>query len=335
MVLGTWKKYVSSSLIRRSSQTLAVIEKTAYIYGGELHPREPVDSGVYACSIVQGSSSPECQVSAATVPQAPQPRVGSASTALKGKVYVFSGRGGTAMAPIEEHGAFWSFDPTTQSWSEITPRDPQSPFPPGRSYHALANDGNDMIYLHAGCPEKDRLSDLWSFSVSQRKWHQHAAAPDPARGGTSIAFARGKLWRMNGFDGAKEQGGTLDVFDPGNVHWNTISFAADGREGPGPRSVCCLLALKIGGRDSLLTMFGESDPSNLGHQGAGKMLGDIWVFDIESGHWQEVRFPDGEDKPMPRGWFAADVVADSSVIIQGGLSASNERLDDVWLLEFE
>ncbi|OAL25362.1 hypothetical protein AYO22_05239 [Fonsecaea multimorphosa] len=329
MVLGTWKKYASSSLIRRSSQTLAVIEKTAYIYGGELRPREPVDPGVYACSIGQGR-----RVSAVMVPRAPQSRVGSASTALKGRVYVFSGRGGTAMAPIEEHGAFWSFDPATQSWSEIIPRDPQSPFPPGRSYHALTNDGNDTIYLHAGCLEKDRLSDLWSFSVSQRKWLQHAAAPDPARGGTSIAFAREKLWRMNGFDGTKEQGGTLDVFDPRDGNWNTISFAADDQEGPGPRSVCCLLALKIRGRESLLTMFGESDPSNLGHQGAGRMLGDIWVFDIDSGHWQEVRSWEGQDKPLPRGWFAADVVADSSVIIQGGLAASNERLDDVWMLEF-
>lgn len=265
--------------------------------------------------------------------RAPQPRVGSASTALKGKVYVFSGRGGTAMTPIEEQGAFWSFDPTTQTWSEVTPRDTQSPFPPGRSYHALANDGNDTIYLQAGCLEKDRLSDLWSFSVSQRQWQQLAAAPDPARGGTSITFARGKLWRMNGFDGTKEQGGTLDVFDPKDGDWTTIPFAADDREGPVPRSVCCLLALRICGRDSLLTMFGESDPSNLGHQGAGRMLGDIWVFDIESGHWQKVLPQDG-DKPLPRGWFAADVVDDSRVLIQGGLSTSNERLDDVWLLEF-
>lgn len=236
------------------------------------------------------------------------------------------------MAPIEEHGAFWSFEPTSQSWSEITPKDRQLPFPPGRSYHALTNDGNNTIYLHAGCLEKERIADLWSFDVSQRQWRQRTAAPDPPRGGASIAFATGKLWRMNGFDGVKEQGGTLDVFDPVHDSWSTIRFAADGRQGPVPRSVCCLLATKIHGRDTLVTLFGESDPSNLGHHGAGRMLGDIWAFDIESEHWQEIVVQSG-DKPLPRGWFAAAVVTDSIILIQGGLSMSNERIDDVWLLK--
>ncbi|KIW17901.1 hypothetical protein PV08_05096 [Exophiala spinifera] len=336
MLSGTWKRCLSDPLICRSSQTLAVIGKTAYIYGGEIRPREPVDSSLYSFSIGQDESVQQIPISAITASHAPQPRVGTASTVIQGKMFVFSGRGGTAMAPIEEHGAFWSFDPATQSWSEITPQDRESPFPPGRSYHALANDGNDTIYLHSGCLAKDRLADLWAFDVSQRKWRQCAAAPDPPRGGASITFASGKLWRMNGFDGTKEQGGTLDIFSPGDNSWSTVRFAADGREGPSPRSVCCLLPLKIRGRETLLTMFGESDPSSLGHQGAGRMLGDVWVFDVDSGHWQEI-LPQGGSKPLPRGWFAADVVADvvadSTVLLQGGLSMSNERLDDAWLLE--
>ncbi|RVX71212.1 hypothetical protein B0A52_04786 [Exophiala mesophila] len=335
MALATWKQCTTSSLIRRSSQTLAVIGKTAYIYGGELRPREPVDAAIYCCTICQADqSSQDSQVTTIAATGAPQPRVGSWSTSLNGKLYLFSGRGGAAMAPIEERGTLWSFDPQIRSWAAITPRDTEAPFPSGRSYHALTNDGDDTIYLHAGCPEKGRLGDVWSFRLSQRQWQQHAAAPDPPRGGTSIAFARGKLWRMNGFDGIKEQGGAVDVFDPADDRWTSIPFAADGKEGPIPRSVCCLLALKIRGRDSLLTMFGESDPSNLGHQGAGKMLGDIWAFDIESQHWQEIRTQDSEI-PSPRGWFAADVVVAGRVLMQGGLSPSNDRLDDLWLLELD
>lgn len=61
------------------------------------------------------------------------------------------------------------------------------------------------------------------------------------------------------------------------------SFVADGIAGPSPRSVGVLILVVIGGRMSLVTLFGERDPSSLGHQGAGKMLGDVWVFDVDSG----------------------------------------------------
>jgi hypothetical protein len=266
----------------------------------------------------------------------PQARVGSASTALDGKVHIFSGRGGIAMAPIEEAGSFWVFNPKEKAWYQMTPADSQLPYPTGRSYHALANDGRDTIFLHAGCPEKGRLNDLWAFNTPDRHWRELATAPGPARGGTSIAFANGKLFRMNGFDGKTEQGGTLDVFDPFENAWSTIVYTADGISGPAPRSVSCLLSLNILGGPSLITMFGERDPSILGHQGAGKMLADVWMFDIESSTWTEIRVKD-TDKPPARGWFDADVIHDPlhpSIVVHGGLAESNDRLDDVWLLSF-
>ncbi|KEF55148.1 uncharacterized protein A1O9_08802 [Exophiala aquamarina CBS 119918] len=332
MASTTWTKLAASSSLRRSSQTLCVIGKTAYIYGGELRPREPVDSDVYQFTLSQDQIDQGGSVSRISPTSSPQPRVGSASTAFNGRLYVFSGRGGIAMAPIEENGSWWSFDPKDQAWHTIVPKNSQSPFPTGRSYHALANDGDDKIYLHSGCPEKGRLADLWVFTVTHREWQELPSAPAPARGGASIAFTNGKLWRMNGFDGTKEQGGKLDVFDPTANSWSSIAFPANGREGPAPRSVSCLLPLTVRGRKCLLTMLGESDPSNLGHQGAGKMLGDIWLFDISSQAWREV-LVQGPDKPSPRGWFAADVLDESNILIQGGLSASNDRLDDLWLLQ--
>jgi hypothetical protein len=29
-----------------------------------------------------------------------------------------------------------------------------------------------------------------------------------------------------------------------------------------------------------VTIFGERNPSSLGHAGAGKMFGDVWAYDI-------------------------------------------------------
>lgn len=237
------------------------------------------------------------------------------------------------MAPIEEHGSFWVFDTADKTWSQLQPQDPRAAYPVGRSYHALTNDGRDTIYLHAGCPEKGRLGDLWAFDVRRRTWQELPTAPAPERGGTSITYAQGKLYRINGFDGKTEQGGAVDVFDIAENKWHTIKFEPDGVSGPSPRSVSCLVAVSVNKKQSLVTMFGERDPSNLGHAGAGKMLSDVWLFDIASHTWKEVH-AQGE-APSPRGWFDADVYHDAAIVLHGGLAESNARLGDLWLLSFD
>ena len=141
---------------------------------------------------------------------------------------------------------------------------------------------------------------------------------------------------MNGFDGKTEQGGSLDVYDPTSNTWSSRHYLADGVSGPTPRSVSALLPLVVGGQPSLVTLFGERDPSSLGHQGAGKMLGDVWIYDIDSATWSEVATTgaDALNEPAPRGWFDADVVSQSQILVLGGLGETNERLRDAWLLKF-
>ena len=40
--------------------------------------------------------------------------------------------------------------------------------------------------MHAGCPEKGRLSTLHAFDVKDLRWKTLAPAPDPGRGGTAL-----------------------------------------------------------------------------------------------------------------------------------------------------
>jgi hypothetical protein len=147
------------------------------------------------------------------------------------------------------------------------------------------------------------------------------------------------LYRVNGFDGEREQGGKVDVLDLEEKVWESVVFEADGVHGPEARSVGALVAVKVKGRDVLVVLFGERDPSSLGHAGAGKMLGDVWAFDVEAGEWARVE-PKGDGPvPVARGWFGADVVAagngEQAVIVHGGLAEDNSRLGDVWKLELE
>ncbi|KAJ5724120.1 hypothetical protein N7488_002155 [Penicillium malachiteum] len=322
-------KLLEAEILQRSSQIVSVIDDKAYIFGGELRPREPRDNDIHAVSLGNAAAV----TSQAASSQAPCPRVGTASATLNGNIYLFSGRGGVAMAPIEETGAVWEYDPATATWTLLQPSDTSKAYPAARSYHCTASDGKDTIYIHAGCPENGRLSDLWAFSISQNEWTELAPAFDPPRGGTSIAFADGKVYRMNGFDGKTEQGGNLDIYTAETNSWDSHVYLPDGQAGPSPRSVSALLPISINGRSYLITMFGERDPSSLGHQGAGKMLGDVWGFDVDSKKWEQVDLQ-GSVLPVARGWFDADVAGPGSLIVHGGLGESNDRLGDVWKLDF-
>lgn len=366
---GNWQRLIKTDRLKRSSQVLSVVNSHVCIFGGEVQPRQPVDDKVDVLSLNAGefASLPlHCETikvlsyihsgtqrnnhltdedtqthETKSTESAPTPRVGTASAVLNDSLYIFSGRGGTDMAPIEEDGAVWSYSPTQHSWAKIEPSDSSAAVPPARSYHTCTSDGSQTLYIHAGCPASGRLSDLWAFDVEKKTWTELPSAPAPHRGGASIAFSNGKLYRMNGFDGSTEVGGSVDIFDIASKFWSTKSFKADGYDGPEARSVCALLPVRLGRKEKLLTLFGERDPSSLGHAGAGRMLGDVWVYDVSEEWWTKLDPNEGDDgRPVPRGWFDADVVksetpmGNDSVVVHGGLGEDNERLDDVWLLKF-
>ncbi|KAF2017483.1 kelch repeat protein-like protein [Aaosphaeria arxii CBS 175.79] len=331
---GKWTKLLSTERLRRSSQIVSVVDQKICIFGGEVLPRQPIDNQIDILPL--NPASPNLQTKSSST--APSPRVGTASAVSNGKLYLFSGRGGTDMAPIEENGAVWSYDVEKASWEKLNPANTSKSYPQARSYHCATSDSNGSFFIHAGCPTSGRSSDLWKFDVSSRIWTQLPDAPAPPRGGTSITSVGGKLYRMNGFDGEKEQGGHVDIFDLASNSWSTQTFKPDGNDGPEPRSVCTLLPIRLFGKQKLITMFGEHDPSSLGHAGAGKMLSDIWIYDIVENWWTKIDSVGANGVPQPRGWFGADVARDEEgkehIVVHGGLAEDNSRLTDVWLLHF-
>ncbi|KAI5239638.1 kelch repeat protein [Aureobasidium subglaciale] len=348
---GTWTLVHKAQSLQRSSHTLSTLGSRALIFGGELLPREPRDNDVQILNLASSSQQPRHKASlqiygnspSTTSENAgglPSARVGTASAVVNGKIYYFSGRGGVDMSPVDEQGNLWQFcfsDADGVGWRVVSPANTSEPVPEPRSYHCMTSDGETTVYVHAGCPTSGRLSDLWSFNVQDRKWTELTSAPGPSRGGTSITFADGRLYRMGGFDGNHELGGEIDIYDIASDAWTTHTFTPDGEQGPGCRSVGSLLAVIVHGRLFLVTAFGESDPSSLGHAGAGNMLHDTWAFDIEIKEWSKIVVEGGGQEPQARGWFAAGVIpfeGKESIIVQGGLAEDNQRLDDAWILSF-
>lgn len=84
MVSGKWTKLAIPAL-QRSSHSLSIIGPKAYIWGGELEPRRPVDTDVHVVDLKDGCYE---RVEASG---APSPRVAHAGAAVDGKVYIFGG----------------------------------------------------------------------------------------------------------------------------------------------------------------------------------------------------------------------------------------------------
>lgn len=116
-------------------------------------------------------------------PPAPFPRVGATTTSLHGRIYLFAGGGGPSMT-----ASFWVFEPAKKSWTLLSPADTTKPYPQPRSYRAITNDGDKVIYIHAECLAQGPLANSWSFDISIREWKVLAPAPGPSRGVSQVYY---------------------------------------------------------------------------------------------------------------------------------------------------
>lgn len=213
---ATWER-IDVPAIPRSSHSINIVAGNAYIFGGEVSPRQPVDNDMHVIVLPFSSAGADCyKVKAKAAPRpeppkiptvvepteeedeeeskekelsevplaspakegedaapeastsskgkepahddfdpsslgdVPAPRVGHATAVIGTRIFLFGGRGGPDMQPLEEHGRVWVFDTKTHLWSYLDPylptTEPFSPafadkrqhYPAPRSYHAAA-----------------------------------------------------------------------------------------------------------------------------------------------------------------------------------------------------
>lgn len=333
---ATLTRFRPEPALPRSSHSFTIINGQAYLFGGEIKPREPVDASVHAFTIDKEGGSSQSNITDVKG-DAPPARVGHTAARVKDDIYIWGGRNGVDPKPLEENGRMWRFSTSTQTWTALDPPE-GSAYPEGRSYHSSTSDeASGSIFVHAGCPASGRQTDLWQFRADSGKWKQLASAPVPARGGPGFTFALGKLWRYGGFDGKNELGGQLDYLDTQTegAHWKSVSFAEGSC--PGGRSVTGLHAVKVAGQDYLVAYFGERDASSLGHAGAGVFWGDVWALALSkegepaAESWTQCVL---EGDAPERGWFASDLLDQSTIVVYGGLNGKNEREADGCSISF-
>ncbi|KUI61052.1 Leucine-zipper-like transcriptional regulator 1 [Cytospora mali] len=519
---ATWER-IDVPPLPRSSHSINVVSGNAYIFGGEVQPREPVDNDMHIITLpfssagadyyaVKAKAAPKPEVPAvptviepsddgkgddaeaekeladvslsspneqgeevvtgsenisdgpdsgpstakqparaeaadvSSLGDVPCPRVGHATAVIGNRIFLFGGRGGPDLTPLEEYGRVWVFDTKTHLWSYLDPllpaAEPLSPafadkrhhYPAARSYHSAAgvdqprdfetrrkvetwaewaqgdsnvrgtpqrpivgnvasnsrdedDDGYGTFIIHSGCfAEGGRANDTWAFDIRSRLDCLDLVVDDfsEATGERDVVLSARGGWKSIFPDQlpgspaaplvAAAEGAPPVAEATTGEEDAAVPLKAEAAEPnwPGNRSVAGMQTVTMGGpggREYLVLLLGERDPSEAGHEAAGKFWDDIWAYELPrptmassalgavfgrarsgsrtldrpaEGKWFRVETEayDDDDEaaaegPGPRGWFAAGHMGEleeRGVLIWGGVDGTNKRLGDGWIL---
>ncbi|KAK4241314.1 hypothetical protein C8A03DRAFT_12427 [Achaetomium macrosporum] len=120
------------------------------------------------------------------LPDVPPPRVGHATAVIGHRIFLFGGRGGPEMTPLDEGGRVWVFDTHTRLWSFLDPRpaaaglSEEIPRPAPRSYHcAVATSKPDSFTTP---PPSSRHQQHRRHHSNAEAWRDWALGTTPETG---------------------------------------------------------------------------------------------------------------------------------------------------------
>ena len=121
----------ATQTLTRSSHALIVHAGKAYIFGGELRARIPVDGAMHTLDLSSGQHS---SIQIANSAEAPSPRVGTVLAKVGDALCLWGGKGGKEMKPLS--GELWKFElgRKESKWEKLATKGDQTE---ERSYHVL------------------------------------------------------------------------------------------------------------------------------------------------------------------------------------------------------
>lgn len=404
-VKATWER-IDLPPLARSSHSINIVSGNAYIFGGEVEPRKPVDNDVHVIvlpyssasadyytvkpkaapkaeapqiptvveptgededaggqgkgkekdlsdvdlaspqpedaaaaaapegseNISKGKAPARAEADTASLGSVPGARVGHATAVVGSRIFLFGGRGGPDMEPLEESGRVWVFDTKTHLWSHLDPylpaAEPVSPafadkrthYPAARSYHAAAGIDQPRGFASASAnlargaggapgpgPGKLRRTETWT------EWAQG----DSQRVGTPQQPIVGNIANSSrdedddGYGTFIVHGGCLAegrasdtwAFDIHSRVWQELPTAPGKPRGGTGLAVAAGRLWRFGGFNGEGEEGGQLDYLELGVDGFNDRGGEGDVFLSAKSEWKTLQ---PEDLPAPKAEGPAD-----------------------------
>jgi len=313
----------SNKLKGRSSHCISVIGDTLYVFGGEIVPREPINSIFYTRNLNDKGNNIWKIVNVHNSNE-PIARVGHSQTIIGKNIWIFGGRQGCSMSEIPMND-LWKFDTISNMWEHINSINDN--IPEARSFHKMISIGN-KLYIFGGCGKSNRLADLHCYDTDLNIWEKLPQPPVNfiGRGGAGFLSSSNdeNLFIVGGFTGSESN--AVMRYNILEKKWYEVY--KEGNNLIQPFSVTSGITL-----DKYLIFFGgETNPSEKGHAGAGIFSNSLLVLDGITG--KKITIPKILNPPEARGWFDS-AKWNEKMVIFGGLTGNDEqmiRLNDIWIL---
>lgn len=346
---ATWHRIPTDKLLPRSSHSLSIIKGKAYIFGGEEVPRKPVDNHMHVFTLPSSEhDTVDYQIipsqATASEGEVPTARVGHTASVVDDRIYMFGGRGGQEMSPLEENGRVWVFDSRLNTFGFLDPAK-GSPYPAARSYHAST--ATDHPLNHVTSPSGPPVGSVASdFSKNSRSGPRDQTVSP--LGVSSSGFDDHGTMFIHG--GCPASGRVADVwaFDIASRMWSQYpDVPGPPRGGPSLTSTQNRL-YRFGGFDGKKELGGPIQYLRLIRStfddSGGK--GELAVAPL-SGQWESVEAPTGTSVPGDRSVAGLQPVTTGQgrhylLLFLGekdpssaGHDAAGEFWDDVWSFQLQ
>lgn len=213
----------------------AIVGEDLYVYGGHFgmahhYSKEGQSNELRRISL--NSERPTWEV----LPEGPK-LTGLAMVAHNGKLYRVGGFSAlndeNADQDLHSQSSFAAYDPTTKSWSDLTP------LPEGRSSHdAAVLDGK--LYVIGGWKLGGSEPTVWhktalvcDLNAEKPTWEEISSPPFKRRA-LSVAAYKGKIYAIGGMEETNSVSLRVDIYDPQTREWSAgPSLLGAGMDGFG------------------------------------------------------------------------------------------------------
>jgi hypothetical protein len=275
---------------------------------------------------------------------APEARGGAATTRAGVLWYLFGGRSG-AFGTLRLHNDVWSYDLTTDQWSQLSPDIPKSSNAnvPDQRYHGrvAADPARNRLLIFGGTSDAERFgnrvhNDLWSFDLTQRTWQLvPPSSPWPAPRQSFAADVDDQNGRWYLFGGARGEQIFNDEIWRFNLPSNTWEVFNTSGSPPQPEFARFGAELAYVPVEDRFYMFGGHDLTALGPRN------DLWRFEINTRAWMRVnpgdaqlRAPNCAAPERREEHSLVYIQAQRRLLLFGGQTACG-LVDDLWYFNLD
>lgn len=213
----------------------------------------------------------------------------------------------------------WSYDATTNTWSEIT----TSGGPSGRFNFQMTYSVDHQKIVVFSAAQNSLLADTWVYDVQQNSWERKRPDPSPVQRGDAgfVYDESNKVFIMYGGLSDVNPERILDetwVYDIDENTWTEMT-----PENSPPRSY---------GGDLVYDSLNQKVLLWGGNIGDGDFLDEFWCYDYQTNTWTRI-----ETNPKPRGRYWQQMTFDpdiGKVVIFGGAPPVPTMLRDTWLYDY-